>query len=159
MARKAKTQTNVDNKIVDNEIKVIDDKDITVLHESRIGRPVKYDSPAELQAIIVDYLDKQKDCNLPITVTGLARACGMTREGLCFYEKKDAFTDTIKQAKMLCEEFAEQSLYTMRNPAGAIFNLKNNWGWKDKQEIETNLNINFSTSIATARQRIREIDS
>ena len=33
------------------------------------------------------------------------------------------------------------SLIGKLNPTVSIFNLKNNFNWKDKQEIETNQNI------------------
>lgn len=75
----------------------------------------------------------------PYTVTGLAASLGMTRQGLVDYSNKDEFTDTIKAAKSKIEQFSEETLYTARNPVGAIFNLKNNWGWKDKHETDVNL--------------------
>lgn len=42
----------------------------------------------------------------------------------------------IKRARLRCERFAETQLFTARNPAGSIFNLKNNYGWRDKTEQE-----------------------
>ena len=41
----------------------------------------------------------------------------------------------------MVEAFTEEMLITGKNTAGVIFSLKNNFGWKDKTEVEaTNLN-------------------
>ena len=123
------------------------------------GRPVKYNTPEEMQRIIDLYfltckvhltgddkllegLDHEDllivndiDDNRP-TVTGLALALDMTREGLIHYtNKSDEFADTIKKAKARVENYIERALYG-NSVTGCIFNLKNNFGWKDKQELE-----------------------
>ena len=72
----------------------------------------------------------------PYTVTGLAVALDTTRDTLIDYQKKDEFSDTIKRAKEMCHQYAEDSLFIGKNPIGAIFNLKNNYGWQDKQEVD-----------------------
>jgi len=71
----------------------------------------------------------------PYTITGLALALDTSRETLLDYEDKAEFSDTIKKAKDKCHNYVEKSLLT-GNPTGAIFNLKNNYGWKDKTESE-----------------------
>lgn len=72
----------------------------------------------------------------PYTISGLALALGTTRRTLLDYEQRDdEFSHTIKKAKSRCEEFAEEQLFTSKNTAGVIFNLKNNYeSWVDKQE-------------------------
>ena len=35
----------------------------------------------------------------------------------------------------MCENFAEQYLYSGKNIVGAIFNLKNNYSWKDESKV------------------------
>jgi hypothetical protein len=72
---------------------------------------------------------------IPYTITGLALALNTTRETLLDYEDKEEFTDTIKAAKLRCENYNEQMLYGP-SPTGTIFNLKNNYGWKDRTEQE-----------------------
>jgi len=62
-------------------------------------------------------------------------ALDLTRQGLCEYEAKEAFSDTIQKAKLRVEQYAEKSVFTARNPAGAIFILKNH-GWSDTQKLE-----------------------
>ena len=72
----------------------------------------------------------------PYTISGLALALGTTRRTLLDYEQRDDdFSHTIKKAKARCEEFVEEQLFTSKNTAGVIFNLKNNYeSWVDKQE-------------------------
>jgi DNA-packaging protein gp3 len=57
-----------------------------------------------------------------------------SRQSLEDYKKKEGFSYPIKKALLTIEKYYEQSI-TGKNPAGAIFALKN-FGWKDKQEIE-----------------------
>jgi hypothetical protein len=76
----------------------------------------------------------------PYTITGLAVALDTDRATLIHYEAKQRFFNTIKSAKERCQQYAEESLFIGKNPAGAIFNLKNNYGdWKDKTEIDATI--------------------
>lgn len=96
---------------------------------------MKYETAEEMQDIIDNYF---KDCTgldglkpKHPTVTGLALALDLTRQGLIEYSHKDkAFSDTIKRAKSKVEEYIEQALFGT-GVTGCIFNLKNNFGWKD----------------------------
>ena len=108
------------------------------------GRPAKYSNLDELQTIIDNYFAACEAKEEPITITGLALALDTTRETLCDIEKGNAeiyknpgFSDAIKRAKLRCQNYAEKTLFTGKNPAGSIFALKN-YGWKDKQDIEIN---------------------
>ncbi len=89
------------------------------------------------------------------TVTGLAVALGTTRETLMDYENGkhdskdesltdeqiaeneqiDDFSDTIKKAKLRIYADTEQQLYSSK-AVGAIFSLKNNYGWRDEKEVK-----------------------
>lgn len=128
------------------------DKELTT------GRPPKYSTREELEKAIQEYmngcqiefledpltgeymLDKGqpiiKSMNKP-TITGLALALGFeSRQSMYDYEKKEAFSYTIKRARLEIENSYEQDI---RNPdltpTGAIFALKN-FGWSDKQELQ-----------------------
>lgn len=90
----------------------------------------------------------------PYTITGLALALDTSRETLLDYEDKAEFSDTIKKAKDRCHNYVENSLLTS-NPTGAIFNLKNNYGWKDKSEVDSNVNLGVDVSAEQAEQLIR----
>lgn len=120
-----------------------------------MARPVKYSENEKLQQRIDLYfnhckINKQLDSGGEVsedivtdlitddifpTVTGLALALDLTRNSLLQYEGKPEFVNTIKKAKSRVEAFVEQRLYH-NNAVGSIFNLKNNFGWKDKSETE-----------------------
>lgn len=118
-----------------------------------MGRPLKYKTIKELQNAIDEYFDwcdnrskkvwvekTQTEIQIsdpaPYTMSGLARRLGLSRQGLLDYNNRDAFLDTIKKAREKVHEDVETRLME-KAPTGAIFNLKNNFGWKDesKQDI------------------------
>jgi len=82
---------------------------------------------------LVEVHHKVMTKQIPYTITGLALALDTSRETLLEYEEREEFVDTIKKAKDRCHNYVENSLLTS-NPTGAIFNLKNNYGWRDKTE-------------------------
>lgn len=107
------------------------------------GRPVKFKTPEEMQVVIDQYFEELKlsmtkdgvMIEYP-TITGLALALGFnSRQSLLNYEGNPEFLDTIKRAKLRVESFIEQRLYSGQ-ATGCIFNLKNNFDWKDKTETE-----------------------
>lgn len=98
------------------------------------GRPRKYKTEEELQTAIDRYFDGYDRKELPYTVTGLAVALGLDRKGLIEYGGRPEFSNTIKKAKAKVEEFLERRLLSAGCVTGVIFNLKNNFGWKDKNE-------------------------
>jgi hypothetical protein len=53
---------------------------------------------------------------------------------LNYYQDKPEFSHTIKRAKLRIEDALEQRLARAASVTGIIFNLKNNFGWKDAQE-------------------------
>ncbi|MFE7720107.1 terminase small subunit [Nocardia rhizosphaerihabitans] len=141
------------------------------------GRPLKFETVAELKSKVNAYFnrcdphtemqrvvtghDKEgnalfKDAEVyttavPYTITGLARACGTTRDVILDYEsgKYDDKDDTdpqghrfsyvVKDAKLRVQENVE--LMSLQGAgAGAIFWLKNNAGWRDRQELDHTTN-------------------
>lgn len=108
-----------------------------------VGRPLKFKSLEELQEKIDAYfastgrqVDKDgKEYFEPVTITGLALALGTSRKVLMEYENKDEYSNTIKEAKLRCENFAERMLYLGKSPTGPIFALKN-FSWTDKTETD-----------------------
>lgn len=112
------------------------------------GRPLRWTTPEELQKDIDKYFDECKETGVPLTITGLALALDTYREVLLNYQERDEFTDTIKKAKQKIENFAEMQLYNKDVPTtGVIFNLKNNYGWVDKQEVNTNVNLSYEDKL------------
>ena len=117
------------------------------------GRPPKYTNPEELERVIEEYFDycdnrtkkvwiekTQTEAMIsdpaPYTMSGLARALGLSRQGLIEYAAKDMFSDAIKEARERVHEDVETRLMEGKAQTGAIFNLKNNFSWKDQAEID-----------------------
>lgn len=124
------------------------------------GRPPKYETPEEMQKIIKEYFEECKSEGKYPTVSMMAFRLGMSRKALLEYETsvendehlkqldksvKVGFRNTIKAAKQYIEGCYEDKLINSPNsPIGTIFTLKNNYNWKDKQEIEqTNKTISI----------------
>jgi hypothetical protein len=103
----------------------------------KTGRPPAYDTPEDMQQAIDSYFDQCVAEDRPPTVTGLALALGFEgRQGLLYYETdKPEFLVTVKRAKGRIEQYIEEQLYRGSSVTGLIFNLKNNFGWKDSQEF------------------------
>ena len=93
----------------------------------------------------------------PFTITGLALAIDMTREGLLDYEKKPShaeFADTIKKAKQIVLKFNENRLHSSNQVTGVIFNLKNNFNWIDRQE---NFNANVEVDDDKVKKKVNDM--
>ena len=101
------------------------------------GRPLKFQSVQELQERIDSYFSECEEKEKVVSVTGLALYLDTSRETLLDYQEKPEFSDAIKKAKLRCENWVEEGALSNKvNATSAIFNLKNNFGWKDKQEME-----------------------
>lgn len=111
------------------------------------GRPRKYNTVEEMQEVIDNYFKERDTEGLPYTVSGLALALDMTRETLLRYEENLEFSDTIKRAKQKIEDYVETRLFVSGISTGVIFNLKNNFGWRDKQEIEQSGELNNTITV------------
>ena len=97
------------------------------------GRPRKYKSPEEFNAMVDDYIEWCGINQEPITWTGLALHLGFcSRVSIDEYLKYDGFSYSVKRAKMLVENAYEKRL-SGNSPTGAIFALKN-FNWQDKAE-------------------------
>lgn len=84
----------------------------------------------------IDRVTSQK----PITMTGFAVWAGVHKDTIfSVYANKKRYSDSIKRLRDACEAYAELLTLdpTNRNATGVIFNLKNNFGWKDKSELES----------------------
>ena len=112
------------------------------------GRPPKYNTKEEMQEAIDKYFNECKKEKRPITFTGLAYSIGLSRQGLLNYSKEEEFFDTIKRAREYVEMTLEERLIgTSGIATGIIFNLKNNYDWKDKQDIDANVNTEIKVTL------------
>lgn len=111
---------------------------------AKIGRPLKFKSPEELEKKIQAYFSECKNINEPPTICGLAVALDVDRKTLINYNKKEEYFHTIKKAKAICEYFVEKGALTNKlNPTFSIFNLKNNYGWEDEQKHTGDITVNI----------------
>jgi hypothetical protein len=107
---------------------------------AKLGRPLKFQSAKEIDEASEKYFAQCIEEEKPFTITGLCIALGTFRNVLMDYQdgKYDAvdadYSNAIKRAKLKCEQYAESQVFTGRNPAGAIFVLKN-YGWTDKTDV------------------------
>jgi hypothetical protein len=130
-----------------------------------VGRPLKFETIEQLDLAIQNYF---ADCDphttqalvetgrdskgnilfdtravlteqKPYTMSGLARALGISRQALLDYSEREEFLDSIAMAKQRCEEYAESQLYGPY-ANGAKFNLINNYrgkhqDWAERQVV------------------------
>lgn len=124
------------------------------MSENKGGRPVLFDSAEQLAELIEEYFelcDSKTITKLvfkgtlngsvletipspdPYTIEGLCRHIGCTRETLRQYEKKEMFSYTIKMAKNRIAENTNMGILKgTLNSAAGIFNLTNNFGYKNE---------------------------
>jgi hypothetical protein len=102
-----------------------------------VGRPRHYDTSEDFDNMVDAYIAKCLLDNIAITWTGMALSLGFAgRACIDEYAKYAGFSYSVKRAKTLVEHAYELRLNGDK-PTAAIFALKN-FGWKDKQEIDTN---------------------
>lgn len=115
------------------------------------GRPMKYKTPAELQAACDAYFDScrgqyRRDDNgayvldrsgrpildgaKPLTLSGLQIALGFkSRQSLLDYRGRRAFSEVIERARLRIEAYAEERLFDRDGYAGAAWLLSTAFGW------------------------------
>ena len=102
---------------------------------------LKYKTQKQLQEGIDKYFNDCDKNNKPYTISGLALSLGIDRRTLINYGERDLFFAQIKNAKARVETMLEENLYRLGNNSGIIFNLKNNYGWKDQVEVKNDNDI------------------
>lgn len=95
-----------------------------------------FEKGVKMKTVILGPPNKRYEIQVAVpTITGLCLYLGFeSRQSFYDYEKREAFSYTIKKARLLIESEYEEMLQA-GNTSGAIFALKN-FGWTDKQEIE-----------------------
>lgn len=127
--------------------------------ERKVGQPLKWNNPKELQEKILEYFDWAKENDMNITITGLSWYLGCSKQTLqnyencedndwlkrCSDEEKKQYVDLLKDVKRYVEMNYEERLYNRQKVTGGIFALKNLFGWVDRQEVvnkeDNNINI------------------
>jgi hypothetical protein len=100
----------------------------------KIGRPLKIETPEQMEKILNEYFSTTEENK--ITITGICLALDLDKKNFYEYGKRKGYEDIVKRARMIVENSYEISLRE-NGRTGDIFALKN-FGWVDKQEIESN---------------------
>jgi hypothetical protein len=121
------------------------------------GRPLVIAEATEMEAKAEDYF---ADCELatkPFTMAGLCYALGFSdRHALAEYEKRPAFSATVKRLRLRIEQQRSEALVDKdKFTPGQIFDLKNNHGWVDKQEIAHSASDELIKLLDNRRKRAR----
>ncbi len=117
------------------------------------GRPLAFNSVKELEekieaffksddCYLINYRDGEEEKTYAPTMAGLALYLDVDRKTLVNYSNKEEYFPTIRKARAKIEGHIEKKLYG-NNVTGLIFNLKNNFDWKDKSEV-ANTNIELT---------------
>ena len=100
-----------------------------------MSRPAKFASPADFDQSVDLYVIACEEKDEPLTIPGLTLFLGFAdKSSLYHYQKREAFTDSVKRARTLIEE-ATVKRSMGSNAAGAIFMLKN-MGYSDRQNVQ-----------------------
>lgn len=121
--------------------------------KSKMGRPLKFETPEEMQIAIDNYIEECKNntrqvydkkqqlvinmgAPIPLTIEGLAVTLGVDRQTLLNYQKKEDFFGIIKETKdLILQNQVEMALTGASDKTMTIFMLKNNQGYADKTEV------------------------
>ena len=123
-------------------------------HLNDDGRPRKFQTAEELLNAVngfFAYCDSEKETSVndkgqvktiqkPYTMSGLCVYLGITKETWSQYSKLSKYAEVTTMAKLRVENYVEENSLTGKiNPIMSIFNLKNNFSWTDRIDINTNI--------------------
>jgi len=118
--------------------------------EDRLGRPFGSfklsieDCKTRIEAWKETFKEGGERAGQVPTILSLAYDLGIARRTLVDYQHRDDYQPILERAKTFCEMHCAQKLFDPSiRPAGLIFNLKANHGWKDGTENK-GINFNFS---------------
>lgn len=102
---------------------------------SKVGKPRAFKSVEELEEKINAYFKYCEEKEKPYTMSGLAYFLDVDRKTIVNYSHEEEYFPTIKKARDRVQmQLEENALINKGNPTFTIFNLKNNFNWKDKIE-------------------------
>lgn len=125
----------------------------------------KHETIESFEAKIEEYFDTYKAAGRPLTIEGLCLALGFVeRKSLIDYagytdKNKKPFLHAIKKARLYIQQSKVEGLLSGDySAAGAIFDLKNNHNYKDKQETYIKLDKEALTD-AELNEQIKRFES
>ncbi len=107
-------------------------------------KPRRWASGDEFVECAAAYLEKCKEEGRFANVAGFCVFAETTRD--TFYAQKEHYPFAYKKVNEMLEEAALQSAITGYPPSVLIFYLKNKCGYKDRQEIDSNINAQVGLS-------------
>ena len=134
--------------------------------ENRLGRPFGTfklsieDVKTRIEDWVVSFEEGgEREGQIP-TISSLAYDLGICRRTLVDYQHRDAYKPMLDRAKTFCEMHVEQKLFDPKiRPAGPIFNLKANYGWKDGSQLDVNVNLSWSAALREAEKQRKELNN
>lgn len=113
------------------------------------GRPLKFLTEQDLKKALESYFNWAIENEKPLTMARLVAHLDVTKDTFSSYKNgkydndENCYSDLIEKARTLVEaDKVENMLLGKYNATSAIFDLKNNHGYKDKIETEnTNTHI------------------
>lgn len=121
-------------------------------NKAKCGQPLKF-KKGQLTELFNQYKEKCLTKNddgkdTPMSISGFAAFAGTNRMTLLNYKGRKEFEKEINYIKSQCEaDSVDRMLSGRSNPISQIFNLKNNYGWKDKSELDTNVSGDVGVTI------------
>lgn len=126
--------------------------------------PAYTQSVKQIQQILDDYLAYCDTKDKPPTIPGIAKSLGFnSREALWRFinksehlkngnqRKRDAIINTIQRVKLHIEDVRVSDMVAGKgSTAGAIFDLKNNFNYRDQVDVvqDTHMTIRWASDIA-----------
>jgi hypothetical protein len=115
------------------------------------GRPRAFETAEAFESKFKEYIEYCVDKKRFANIAGFCAYCHITRETL--YKQKEYYSDSYNKVMDILEDEVLQD-----NTYRAQLYLKNKFGYKDKQEIEShNINENIEYSDEQRQKRIAEL--
>ncbi len=138
-------------------------KSIHQVNGAKGGQPLKFATVEELEQKIQQYFASlcyieettgRTVYHTAPTMTGLAEELDTSREVLSSYSEKNGYADSIRKAKLKCERYAEEQLFTNPRTAGVIFNMVNNYGWQNRYNQDSTIQVQQTNTITPTNTQI-----
>ena len=118
----------------------------------------------QVEKRIYEYFQICADNDMKPSMAGMALAIGVTRETLWQWSvgnfRNDTHHNTIKKAvQMLDSQMVDYMQNGKINPVSGIFLMKNNFGYKDQQEVVVTPNAPLGEQVSAEELRERYIES
>lgn len=100
------------------------------------GRPRTIPTREELEKRIEEYRKYIIVNQKPWTIERLCQFLDIDNEALLEYATHEEYSEPIKRIRAEIKANKVEFMHTAKNPAGVIFDMKNNEGWSDKREVD-----------------------